>query len=112
MQLFMLWNFTTQPVSPVIADSIFCDLIKKHLCTCNLVHGFWSLGKSNKEGSWQWGIAQSSILLGQEPVYYQESWVAYEKQWKSDYPQHIQTVAVCRDVHVWSPAISVQGLPR
>ena len=42
----------------------------------------------------------------------QESQVVYEKQWKSDYPQHIQTVAVCRDVRVWSPSISVQGLPR
>ena len=50
-------------------------------CTCNIVHG--SLVKLNSKGSWQWGIAQSGILQGQELVYGLKSWVGYEQRRKS-----------------------------
>ena len=46
----MLWKSTIPlPVSRIIADSIFSDLINVYLCTYNLMHGLWSLCKSKKK---------------------------------------------------------------
>lgn len=41
-------NNTILLVSPITADSTFCELIGVHL---SLMLGFWSLGKSNNEGN-------------------------------------------------------------
>ena len=38
---------TLPPVSAAIADSIFRDLIGVYLRTCNLMQGFWSVGKTS-----------------------------------------------------------------
>ena len=36
------WHTTIPSVIPIIAESIFSDLIHVHPCTLNLMHGVWS----------------------------------------------------------------------
>lgn len=72
------WNIILL-ASPITLDFIFCDLMRVYFCTSNLMHGYWSLGKSNIEGSWQWSLIQSIFLLRQESrVFYEQWWKSFE----------------------------------
>lgn len=54
---------------PIIAKSIFSDLIDVHPCTCNLMHGVWSLGVSQTtKAAGSEEISQYGILQGLELV--------------------------------------------
>ena len=68
------WQTTIPSVIPIIAESIFSDLIHVHPCTRNLMHGVWSpttkaAGSevllqrvSYKDWNWQKGILKGLEL--------------------------------------------------
>ena len=110
-----LCQTTNVSASPIIANSIFSDLIGVHICTYNLAHGFWSLSKSNNEGNWQWGVTQSCILWGQEfgilsiKVGLTMNRGEWALMFQFDFATLTRTVCIRGFAHMWSHAVPVSA---